>query len=259
MCVNLSVKQLQHSDVDRRRAATRSTESGLDPRLLTLEITESMLIDDPEIAVIKLKELRALGVRIAMDDFGTGYSSLSYLSRFPVDIIKMDRSFLRPECTRGGGRTSQAPWSRSAARSPWRWSPRASNSTSSCSGCATSAASSARASTSRAPWSPGDLVDYPRGDLAGGVSRPASRGPSRATPPSDGERLRLPASRRQPADPRAAARRRDGPLRKPRLPAAVRRALRVAARRRSLPGGPGLGGLHALRRPHRAVAARASR
>jgi diguanylate cyclase (GGDEF)-like protein/PAS domain S-box-containing protein len=99
MCVNLSVKQLQHSDVisDVRDALA---ESGLEPGLLTLEITESMLIDDPDIAVVKLKELRALGVRVAMDDFGTGYSSLSYLSRFPVDVIKMDRSFLRPEATR---------------------------------------------------------------------------------------------------------------------------------------------------------------
>jgi diguanylate cyclase (GGDEF)-like protein/PAS domain S-box-containing protein len=96
MCVNLSVKQLQHSDViaDVRDALA---EAGLEPGLLTLEITESMLIDDPEIAVVTLNELRELGVRIAMDDFGTGYSSLSYLSRFPVDVIKMDRSFLRPD------------------------------------------------------------------------------------------------------------------------------------------------------------------
>jgi diguanylate cyclase (GGDEF)-like protein/PAS domain S-box-containing protein len=99
MCVNLSVRQLQHSDViaDVRDALH---ESGLEPGLLMLEITESMLIEDPEVAVVKLKELRALGVRIAMDDFGTGYSSLSYLSRFPVDVIKMDRSFLGPESTR---------------------------------------------------------------------------------------------------------------------------------------------------------------
>jgi len=98
MCVNLSVKQLQHSDVvaDVQDALT---ESSLAPHLLTLEITESMLIDDPEIAVVKLQELRELGVRIAMDDFGTGYSSLSYLSRFPVDVIKMDRSFLRPQAS----------------------------------------------------------------------------------------------------------------------------------------------------------------
>jgi diguanylate cyclase (GGDEF)-like protein/PAS domain S-box-containing protein len=98
MCVNLSVKQLQHSDVvtDVRDALS---ESGLDPSLLTLEITESMLIDDPELAVTRLTELRALGPRIAMDDFGTGYSSLSYLSRFPVDLIKMDRSFLREDAS----------------------------------------------------------------------------------------------------------------------------------------------------------------
>jgi diguanylate cyclase (GGDEF)-like protein/PAS domain S-box-containing protein len=98
ICVNLSVRQLQHSDViyDVRDALE---ESGLDPGLLMLEITESMLIEDPEVAVVKLQELRALGLRVAMDDFGTGYSSLSYLSRFPVDVIKMDRSFLRPEAT----------------------------------------------------------------------------------------------------------------------------------------------------------------
>ena len=99
MCVNLSVKQLQHSDVI-SDVEDALGESGLQPQLLTLEITESMLIDDPDIAVVKLKELRALGVRVAMDDFGTGYSSLSYLSRFPVDVIKMDRSFLRPDTTR---------------------------------------------------------------------------------------------------------------------------------------------------------------
>ena len=112
-----------------------------------------MLIDDPEIAVVKLNELRALGVRIAMDDFGTGYSSLSYLSRFPVDVIKMDRSFLRPEPRRRRW-TCRAPWSRWAARWRSRWWRRASNSTSSSSACATWAASSARASTSRTRWSP---------------------------------------------------------------------------------------------------------
>jgi diguanylate cyclase (GGDEF)-like protein/PAS domain S-box-containing protein len=94
MCVNLSVKQLQQSDIvaDVRDALA---DSGVQPELLTLEITETMLIEEPEAAVDKLKQLRALGIRIAMDDFGTGYSSLSYLSRFPVDVIKMDRSFLK--------------------------------------------------------------------------------------------------------------------------------------------------------------------
>jgi EAL domain-containing protein (putative c-di-GMP-specific phosphodiesterase class I) len=107
MCVNLSVRQLQHSNViaDVRDALD---VSGLDPSLLMLEITESLLIEDPEVAVVKLQELRALGVRIAMDDFGTGYSSLSYLSRFPVDVIKMDRSFLRPEASQEAADLSSA-------------------------------------------------------------------------------------------------------------------------------------------------------
>ncbi|HUA12624.1 MAG TPA: EAL domain-containing protein [Solirubrobacteraceae bacterium] len=96
MCVNLSVKQLQHSDVV-ADVTDALEESGLDPSLLTLEITESVLIDDPDLTVAKLTALRDLGLRIALDDFGTGYSSLSHLSRFPVDMIKMDRSFLRDD------------------------------------------------------------------------------------------------------------------------------------------------------------------
>jgi diguanylate cyclase (GGDEF)-like protein/PAS domain S-box-containing protein len=93
MSVNLSVKQLQHSDIvgDVREALC---DSGLAPETLTLEITETVMMTDTDLAVQRLQELRALGVRLAMDDFGTGYSSLSYLSRFPVDILKMDRSFL---------------------------------------------------------------------------------------------------------------------------------------------------------------------
>ena len=95
MAVNLSVKQLQHSDIvaDVRDALTAS---GLDPAGLTLEITETAIMTDTDMAVRRLEELKELGVRLAMDDFGTGYSSLSYLSRFPVDVLKMDRSFLRP-------------------------------------------------------------------------------------------------------------------------------------------------------------------
>jgi diguanylate cyclase (GGDEF)-like protein/PAS domain S-box-containing protein len=94
MAVNLSVKQLQHGDIVADvRSALRA--SGLDPARLTLEITESVMMTDTDLAVKRLHELKALGVRLAMDDFGTGYSSLSYLSRLPVDILKMDRSFLR--------------------------------------------------------------------------------------------------------------------------------------------------------------------
>jgi diguanylate cyclase (GGDEF)-like protein/PAS domain S-box-containing protein len=101
MSVNLSVKQLQHPDiVEHVRAAL--VDSGLDPARLVLEITESVVISDADRMVERLTELKALGVRLAMDDFGTGYSSLSYLTRLPVDILKMDRSFLRP------GASSQA-------------------------------------------------------------------------------------------------------------------------------------------------------
>jgi diguanylate cyclase (GGDEF)-like protein/PAS domain S-box-containing protein len=98
MSINLSVKQLQHSDViaDVRDAVD---EAGIDPSALTLEITETVLMADTELAVTRLQELKALGVNLALDDFGTGYSSLSYLSRFPVDILKMDRSFLREGAT----------------------------------------------------------------------------------------------------------------------------------------------------------------
>jgi diguanylate cyclase (GGDEF)-like protein/PAS domain S-box-containing protein len=94
LAINLSLKQLQHSDVvaDVRDALE---ESGLAPERLTLEITESVLMADTDLAVQRLAELKALGLKLALDDFGTGYSSLSYLSKFPVDVLKMDRSFLR--------------------------------------------------------------------------------------------------------------------------------------------------------------------
>lgn len=68
--------------------------SGLDPRNLILEITEGTMLKDTEATVSKLRELRALGVRLAIDDFGTGYSSLSYLHKFPIDVLKIDKSFI---------------------------------------------------------------------------------------------------------------------------------------------------------------------
>ena len=69
-------------------------ETGLDPRLLKLEITESAVVADAETAVETLRGLKALGVGLAIDDFGTGYSSLNYLRHFPVDALKIDRAFV---------------------------------------------------------------------------------------------------------------------------------------------------------------------
>jgi diguanylate cyclase (GGDEF)-like protein/PAS domain S-box-containing protein len=93
MSVNLSVRQLQSESLigDVRTALELS---GLSASSLVLEITESLMLSDTDFAMQQLHELKSLGIRLAMDDFGTGYSSLSYLSRFPVDILKMDRSFV---------------------------------------------------------------------------------------------------------------------------------------------------------------------
>jgi diguanylate cyclase (GGDEF)-like protein/PAS domain S-box-containing protein len=101
MSVNLSVKQLQSETiVDDVRDALEA--SGLPPSALVLEITETVMMADTDVAVQRLNELKSLGVLLAMDDFGTGYSSLSYLSRFPIDILKMDRSFLSSEHEESG-------------------------------------------------------------------------------------------------------------------------------------------------------------
>ena len=70
-------------------------DSGLEPGRLELEITEFAFLSDSEATLVVLRNLRAMGVRIALDDFGTGYSSLSYLHSFPLDKVKIDRSFLR--------------------------------------------------------------------------------------------------------------------------------------------------------------------
>ncbi len=91
--VNLSAKQLgEASLVDEVRAHLR--ESGLDGSDLTLEITESLLMDDIDVTLTRLGDLKALGVKLAVDDFGTGYSSLSYLQRFPIDRLKIDKAFI---------------------------------------------------------------------------------------------------------------------------------------------------------------------
>ncbi len=93
MSVNVSARQLDDDRLieDVRRAIGRS---GLDPVALTLEVTETTLMRDPEATSRRLVLLKELGVRIAIDDFGTGYSSLAYLRQFPADALKIDRSFI---------------------------------------------------------------------------------------------------------------------------------------------------------------------
>jgi EAL domain-containing protein (putative c-di-GMP-specific phosphodiesterase class I) len=94
MSVNLSGRQFQQPSlvVDVQRALANAD---LDPHTLKLEITESVVMQDVDIASATLDALAALGVRIAIDDFGTGYSSLAYLKRFPIETLKIDRSFVR--------------------------------------------------------------------------------------------------------------------------------------------------------------------
>jgi len=93
VAVNLSVRQLLQKDFAASVEAALA-DTGLAPHLLELEITESTLMEYAQDTLLALHRLRALGVRLSIDDFGTGYSSLSYLKRFPVDIIKIDRSFV---------------------------------------------------------------------------------------------------------------------------------------------------------------------
>jgi EAL domain-containing protein (putative c-di-GMP-specific phosphodiesterase class I)/CheY-like chemotaxis protein len=91
--VNLSVRQLESADlVDIVRDVL--TTSGLAPHLLCLEITETALLADAEASRVALERLKELGIRLAVDDFGTGYASLRYLRQFPVDLLKIDRSFV---------------------------------------------------------------------------------------------------------------------------------------------------------------------
>jgi diguanylate cyclase (GGDEF)-like protein/PAS domain S-box-containing protein len=91
--VNLSGRQLEEQRLVGEVVEALET-SRLSPRQLTLEITESVLVTDIEVMSARLRELKGLGVELAIDDFGTGYSSLSYLRRFPIDMLKIDKSFV---------------------------------------------------------------------------------------------------------------------------------------------------------------------
>ena len=93
MAVNLSARQLQRPEIV-GEIAEILLETELSPHSLVLEITESVMMQDMDLSIQRLAELKELGVRLAVDDFGTGYSSLNYIRRFPVDILKVDKSFV---------------------------------------------------------------------------------------------------------------------------------------------------------------------
>ncbi len=92
--VNVSARQFRENHIV-AAVAEALAESGLDPKFLELELTESLIMQDVDRAIETMKELRGLGVRLSIDDFGTGYSSLSALKRFPVERLKIDRTFFR--------------------------------------------------------------------------------------------------------------------------------------------------------------------
>lgn len=94
VAVNISARQFRQADFVEviERALSRT---GMPPEYLELEITESVIMQDVEAAILTLTDLKARGIRLAVDDFGTGYSSLSYLKRFPIDALKIDRTFVR--------------------------------------------------------------------------------------------------------------------------------------------------------------------
>ena len=94
MAVNVSAKQLAHGSGLVPLVAAALRDARIDPATLVLEVTESAVMDDAEATLAILTELKGLGVKLAIDDFGTGYSSLVYLKRFPVDQLKVDRSFV---------------------------------------------------------------------------------------------------------------------------------------------------------------------
>ena len=91
--INLSARQVRDPGLVEEVIAALAAAQ-LDPQLLTVELTETLLLQDSTVTMRRIAALKKLGITLALDDFGTGYSSLSYLRRFPIDILKMDKSFL---------------------------------------------------------------------------------------------------------------------------------------------------------------------
>ena len=116
MSINLSAHQLADPQLAWTVQAAMA-QAGAAPSWVTLELTESMLMQNSSASLERLHAIRALGVQIAIDDFGTGYSSLAYLERFPISHIKIDRSFVTPLDDRSEAPASSTRSSRSGGRS----------------------------------------------------------------------------------------------------------------------------------------------
>jgi EAL domain-containing protein (putative c-di-GMP-specific phosphodiesterase class I) len=94
VAVNVSARQFRHADFA-DEVLKVIAQTGADPQLLKLELTESILVTDIDNVIAKMSTLKAKGIRFSLDDFGTGFSSLSYLRRLPLDQLKIDKSFVR--------------------------------------------------------------------------------------------------------------------------------------------------------------------
>jgi EAL domain-containing protein (putative c-di-GMP-specific phosphodiesterase class I) len=92
--VNVSARQFQQPDFH-KRVAEVLRKHGVDPSLIEIELTEGLVMEDTDSAQRELAQLKKIGLRISIDDFGTGYSCLSYLRRFPIDVLKIDKSFVQ--------------------------------------------------------------------------------------------------------------------------------------------------------------------
>jgi len=122
IAVNISARQFRQPAFAEQVLAVVAS-SGADPRLLKLELTETMLLSDMDDVIVKMTALKARGIGFALDDFGTGYCSLNYLRRLPIEQLKIDRSFVQDMLhTR---RASCGPSSRWPTAWDWTWWPRA--------------------------------------------------------------------------------------------------------------------------------------